>query len=258
MQHGIIKGIKHYVYDDVEEFRKYHEEEIVENWRDGKDGDWVLANDGGIVQVLKAGVLRGSRSKKFRNRPGYVRTIVGTFLVRNDAFMDTDFSQHPGRYSFSKKIVCPNENVFKRKYVTRKERVFAVNVAVGMGPVRAYMDAFDVQSSAAARKRSLILLKQERIMKEITKSVEDIATKLGIDHEYILSKFKGLADVSEDEDIIFKAVRELSKIIGTQSQSVKRLEGGIFGIFQDEITPEQLEEAKRPMLEEREVKDERS
>ena len=50
-----IKHIKHYVYDNVEEFKKEKglDTQLVENWRDGEEGDWVLADDGGVVQLLK-------------------------------------------------------------------------------------------------------------------------------------------------------------------------------------------------------------
>ena len=43
-------------------------------------------------------------------------------------------------------------------------------------------------SKNKAGKKAAVLLKQERVMKEIEKSVLDVAKGLGIDHEYILEK----------------------------------------------------------------------
>ncbi len=53
MRERIVKGITHYLYDDVDEFRKYHESvSLVTDWRHSNKGDWVLADDGQVCQVL--------------------------------------------------------------------------------------------------------------------------------------------------------------------------------------------------------------
>ena len=69
-------------------------------------------------------------------------------------------------------------------------------------------------------------------MKEIEKSVLDVAKGLGIDHEYILNKLKHLADYSEDDNIILQSTKELGKIVGTSGSNVKQIETGIVGMFQ--------------------------
>ena len=69
-------------------------------------------------------------------------------------------------------------------------------------------------------------------MKEIEKSVLDIAKSLGIDHEYVLSKLKNLADYSEDDNIILQSTKELGKIVGTAGTTVKQRDVGLLGVFQ--------------------------
>ena len=158
--------------------------------------------------------------------------------------MDTDFSSHPNRYTFSKKIKNTASRVYKRTKVTNKEKEFATNIVVGMGAVDAYKKAYNEMSTNGARKKATVLLKQERIMKEIEKSVLDTAKELGIDHQYILGKLKNLADYSEDDNIILQSTKELGKIVGTSGQVVKQREMGLLGVFQG-FSNDEIEGASR-------------
>jgi hypothetical protein len=246
-----IKGHRHYIYDSVEEFHSENPGElgVNQNWRSAKEGDWVMSDDGRVIQLLKVSSIKHPNDRKnYKWAKGYVRTVVGSFLNKEKTFMDTDFSQHKNRYTFSKTIKDPNKRVKQRKNNTKNEKIFSVNVVSGMGPVKSYMDAFSELDSGKARKKALVLLKQERIMSDIEKGVLDVAKSLGIDHEYILSRLKRLADYSEDDNIILQSSKELGKIIGTSVNSVKQKEVGVFGMFQG-FTPDQLENVDRKKLE---------
>ena len=235
MEKQKIKGVPHYVYDTYEEFKKNcPSEEIHDDWRTGNEGDWVWSDDGRIVQLLKVSknVNHPGDRKNYKYANGWVRTVVGSFLNRHTVKMDTDFSQHPNRYTFSKTIKDTNKRVKERTKVTNKEKMFATNIVVGMGAVKAYQKAYSEMSKDKAGKKAAVLLKQERVMKEIEKSVLDVAKTLGIDHEYILGKLKHLADYSEDDNIILQSTKELGKIVGTSGNNVKQIETGIVGMFQ--------------------------
>ena len=84
-------------------------------------------------------------------------------------------------------------------------------------------------------------------MQEIEKSVLDVAKELGVDHRYILNRLKTLADDSEDDNIILQSTKELGKIIGTSTNTVKQRDVGVFGMFQG-FSPEQLSDAKGQVL----------
>ena len=117
-----------------------------------------------------------------------------------------------------------------------------------MGPVKAYMDAFKtISDEKKVRAKALVLLKQERIMHEIEKTVLDVAKELGVDHKYVLDRLKCLADNSEDDNIILQSTKELGKIIGTSVNTVKHRDVGVFGVFQG-FSPDQLETAKQEVL----------
>ena len=235
------------MYDYIDEFREIYPKEIIHpHWRESSEGDWVWSDDGRIIQLLKVSnnVNHPGDRKNYKYANGWVRTVVGSFLNRPNIKMDTDFDQHPNRYTFSKKIKNTANRVYKRKHVTNKEKEFATNIVVGMGAIDAYKNAYNVISSNKARKKATILLKQERVMKEIEKSVLDIAKEMGVDHEYVLSKLKSLADYSEDDNIVLQSAKELGKIVGTSGSTVKQREVGLLGVFQGFSTDE-LEGATR-------------
>ena len=49
-----IKENRHYLYDNLGEFQAFVQDmAIVENWRDGEEGDWVLTDDGYVCQILR-------------------------------------------------------------------------------------------------------------------------------------------------------------------------------------------------------------
>tara|TARA_R100000306_G_C4276098_1_gene92612 strand:- start:41 stop:544 length:504 start_codon:yes stop_codon:yes gene_type:complete len=161
--------------------------------------------------------------------------------------MDTDFSSHPNRYTFSKTIKDVSKRVRERKKITKKEREFATNVVVGLGAVEAYKNAYREISDQKARKKATILLKQERVMNEIEKSVLDVAKEMGVDHEYVLSKLKHLADYSDDDNIILQSTKELGKIVGTSGNIIKQREMGLLGVFEG-FSSGELEGAERKEL----------
>ena len=254
MDYRKIKGVKHYVFDDVQDFDNFFTDkdkrpDVCVDWRTANEGDWVVADDGGVIQLLKKSNIKHPNDRRnYKYCESYVRTVVGTFLCLLKTHMDTDFSQHKNRYTFSKTIKSPNTNFYKRDKTTKKQKEFATNVAVGMGAVKSYMDAFSELDSYKAGKKAAILLRQERVMKEVEQSVVDVAKSMGVDHEYILTKLKCLVDSSIEDSIVLNAVKELGKAIGTiGGVTIKQRETGIIGLFQG-FEPGQLESAKRPEL----------
>ncbi len=255
MDYRKIKKVRHYVYDNIEEFNISNPDvEVYEDWRTSNEGDWVHSDDGRIIQLLrvKNGIKHPNDRKNYKFAKGYVRTVVGTFINRDKTTMDTDFSQHKNRYTFSKTIKNPSERVYKREKTTNKEKIFATNVAVGMGPVKAYMDAFNEDKEHTAKRKAAILLKQRRVIREVEKSVMDVAKDLGIDHTYVLQSLKLLAENTDDENIALQSLKEMGKAIGTIGGGIKKIETGVMGLFKG-FSPDQIESAdSRNLLKEKE------
>ena len=248
MDYKEIKGVKHFVYESIEEFNKYKKDINVKNWKDDpQEGDWVVADDGGVVQILKrSGITHPNDRPNYKLSKGYVRTVVGTFLLNNKTNMDTDFDMHPNRYTFSKKLKQANGNFKKRENVTKKEKLFATEVIVGKDAISAVQNIYKENDFNKAKKKAVLLLKQERVMNEVEKGVNDIAKGLGIDHEYVLRRLKSLADTGEEENVVLQSLKELGKIIGTSAPNIKK-DIGVVGMFQG-FSPKQLEKAERKQI----------
>ena len=116
-----------------------------------------------------------------------------------------------------------------------------------MGAVKSYMDAYGELNQDKAKNKAAVLLKQDRVMKEVEKGVMDIAKELGIDHEYIFRSLKLLAETSADENIALQSLKEMGKAIGTLGGGVKKIESGVVGLFSG-FTPEQIANVERKAL----------
>ena len=248
-----IKDVEHCVYSDVEEFEAHNPNTTVNpDWKKAREGEWVIADDNGVVQVLKRSQLsHPNDTKNYKNANGYIRTIVGTFIIKDNTFMDTDFKKHPNRYTFSTSIKNTNANIKNRERTTKKERAFSAKIVSGVGVAKSYMDAFDEEDNKKERRKGLMRLKQDRVIKEVEKGALDVAKKLGIDHDYILRNLKCLCDNSEDENIRLQSVKELGKIVGTiGGTTIKNREMGVFGMFEG-FAPDAIESAKREEIPEK-------
>ena len=70
---------------DIDEFREKYPNIVVKpDWRDADEDDWVEADDGGVIQLLKVSkhVNHPNDRKNYKFAKGWVRTVVGSFLNR--------------------------------------------------------------------------------------------------------------------------------------------------------------------------------
>jgi hypothetical protein len=233
MDYRKIKGTKHYVYKDRDEFIGHMRQErglvpeIVENWRDAQMGDWVLADDGGIVQILKRGTIKHPHDRKnYKFASGWVRTVVGTFLCRHTIRMDTDFSVHPNRYRFN--AVTDQQSHERRKsrpQLSKQEVIFAASLCAGKKLQESYEEAFGPH--ADWRTRAIFLLRRDRIKNLINKNIEEIAAKHGITHEYILEMLKELLETTRQDQVKLSILRELAEWIGGKSKEKQITRGEV-------------------------------
>ena len=73
----------HIVYADQADFRStYPYTDLVKDWRESHEEDWILTDDGQVCQVLKRGVLRNNKAGKTYSN--YIRTAIGSFVCRKN------------------------------------------------------------------------------------------------------------------------------------------------------------------------------
>ena len=263
-----IKGVKHYNFRNKDEFLEYFgvsAPPLVEDWRRGKELDWVVADDGGVVQMLKVSnsIKHPRDTKNYSYATGWCRTVVGTFFMKVDADyfkMDTDWNKHKSRYTFSGSDAnFDSISHNKRKYLTNKEKkfVFAILFSDIVDVYSIYSKIFDKVQPQNIKTRCDNLLREDRIMAEIEKGVQEAAEKQGLTHEWVFKKLKHFADNAEYDADKIRAVDKVGKALGTFNGSIKkephRLPGAV-GLF-GEVTQETLDNiSKRPkQLEEVEV-----
>ena len=234
-----VNGIEHKVYDSGDQLPEVIR--ITRDWRDGHIGDWVLADDECIIQVLRRGEMyrREGKSKK----RGYIGTCTGTFPIGKNVKMDT--SRRINIYSFGggKK---PDDILLDRSKLSTCEEVFVMYITQHkLSPRDAYLQAFDTTNPKYALQQSAKLVKTKRIKTAMKEELKPILEKAGVDEEYIIKGIKSEADTADKPDTRLKALFKLSDIMDLEDKtktSVQQISGAVFKGFDAEI----LEEIKRP------------
>lgn len=253
-----IKGVKHYCFRNVDEFHKFFGKkapQIAPDWRTANEGDWVIADDGGVVQILKMVKKMGHPRDTlgYSYSKGWCRTVVGTFLIKPDSDrgvfkMDTDWKKHKSRYTFGGSgRNLDHSSMNAREHLTKKERQFVFAVLFGD-----LTDIYDIYGKVFPngrreniKKNCDHLMKQERIMTELEKGVKEAAEKQGLDHEWVLSKLKEFADTAETDADKIRATIKVGDSIGTFNEAKKNKKPnqipGAVGMFK-QITEEMVEQ----------------
>ena len=167
-----VKGVYEYVFKSEKEFRNYFPNKNLEkDWRTARNGSYTLTDDKQVVRILDR--------KKFNNKKDnyYVRTLLGLRRVNGK---DT-LSGEPKKniYSFSADKSSEG-SVRDRKNPTANETLFARYVANGEDVVQSYLKVFKTNNVETAKAQSRVLLKQERIIRMISKENMESLKKIGI------------------------------------------------------------------------------
>ena len=224
-----VKDKEHLVYDLESEIP--NDIKPIKNWRDGRVGDWVRADDNSYIQILE---------RKKLGKTDVVQTCIGTYSVNSK--MDT--AERKSRHNLSGK--SSYETLRDRKNPTGQERLFAKRIVLGQDAVEAYMDVYNANSKGYAKKRAALLLKTQRMDVLMDKNKEDVMGKLKIDLYYLLEKAKNEVDNGKNGSDRISALKMLWDAWGVVEKQ-KMTE--ITGIFQG-FEQNKLEEVKRPELSE--------
>jgi hypothetical protein len=227
-----IKKIEHPVYEDLDELPA--ELVYLKDWRKSEVGDWVLADDGCIIQILRKNQMR----TVYRRGKVVVTfgTCTGTFSEKG--LMDTD--RRDNIYSIS--------GTKKGKNLTINETLFAQHIVRGVSPEDAYLKVYRTNNRRYAKFKSGVLIKSERIRKIMKEELKPVMQSLGICPELVLA---GIRDIATDEEAKhsdkLKALFELGEILELKdTQRTTEISGALFQGFE----PQQLEKVERPKLKE--------
>ncbi len=240
MRFYTIKKVAHAVYDNIEECPS--EISYKEDWRTADKGDWVLADDGCIIQVLRKGRMK--RNSKKNPFVDYIGTCTGTFSCESNKMMDTEKRKNIYSFGGDKSY---SDHMVDRKNPTEKEILFTKNLILGMQPKEAYKQAYQNKSDQTASIKASILLKTERIRKLMREEIKPVLKELNITPEVVLGGIRDIALDGEKDSDRLKALTELADILEIKDESkVTDIQGAVFQGFQ----PQQIQAVERPKLKE--------
>ena len=187
------------------------------------------------------------RAKGKLRKVDYVGTCTGTFLKDGKMKMDTD--RRENIYSLSGRL-SSKQVLEQREKLTGREELFIHNLEKKMSLKDAYINAFKTDNEKYAESRAMLLVKTERVKKEMHKRLEPILAKLGIDDELVLDGIKQIATCAEKDSDRLKALTELSEVLeikdkGTKVQEITGMSAKqLFSGFGDN----EIDNTKRPEL----------
>jgi hypothetical protein len=234
-----IKNTKHYLYDSQEELHIASPGVPVRhNWRHGQEGEWVFTDDGFVCKILKILNIAKSDNKTVP----CVRTVCGTFLakdIKKEMLGANGIAENI--YTFSGKNTSQKE--FNERGRTSRELLFARYVASGVDAVSAYKRVYsEAKSKTYIKKRTDRLLKTETIQKMVKQEIREILDSEGVTPEWIIERYKTIADMAESDTAKLRSLESLTKIAGLFStEDTKSEQVTIWAGF----SPEQLEEVKK-------------
>jgi hypothetical protein len=235
-----VNKIDHVVFDSKDEVPK--DIHYLRDWREGHISDWVKADDGCIIQILRRGTMLKPKGRVRTN--DYIGTCTGTFLVNKKIKMDT--SRRMNIYSLGGALT-PEEVIDSRKNLNSKEQLFVLYLAQDMPLQQAYLKAFPTNNPGYASIKAGHLFKTERVQTFMNEKLKPVLEELGIDNKAVLHGIKVIAQTAEKDDTKLKALFKLSDILDLEDKtrtSVQQISGAVFQGF----SKEQLESVERKEL----------
>jgi hypothetical protein len=232
MDFKVVKGKKHYLYDTIQEFRIHHPNEpLNENWRKAKEDEWVVTDDSNVCQILKCYDLKINMSKKVTR---CVRTVLGTFRVDNmNAKLLGEDGIAENIYTFSRTYKAYKE--YQKDGLKPKEFVFARYVAEGMEITQAYKKVFKKsKSSEYIANSAKQLMKKDEVKTMVKEEIKKTLQEEGITPDWILSRYKDIAELAEKDSDKLRSLESLSKISGLFDTDTKQEQLTVWAGFSDE------------------------
>lgn len=211
MKTRVVKGITHYLYENVAEFRNYNDSiGLVSDWRHSSVGQWIETDDKQVCQVLHLGVLKKSDRKK---ETTFIRTIIGSFVCSPSVKIKGDMRTN--MHTFATKGESSETRRKNRKNANIKEFLFAQYVAKGDDVVKAYINAFPTNNENYAKQQAKMLLKTDRVKTLIRQEVDKHLNEAEITPKYLLEEMRSIIDKPESSDRDkLSALNTLIKITG--------------------------------------------
>ena len=240
-----IKNTKHYLYDSKEEYTLSFPTAVIRHsWRHGEEGEWVFTDDGFVCQILKRGILKTETGRK----KAYVRTVCGTFITERltrEMLGENGIAENIYTLSGTNRA----RDNYRNRGDASKELLFARYIATSIArneavdPIEAYKNVYpDAKAERYIKRKADSLLKTESIKTMIRQEVREKLDEEGVTDNWLIERYKTIADLAESDNAKLRSLDSLAKISGLfDTDQQKSEELTIWAGF----SPEQLEEVKK-------------
>jgi hypothetical protein len=239
MRYYTVNNVQYTVFESEDELPT--DVYPIKDWRNGSLFDWVLADDGCYIQILRKGTMTKPKGKV--RKVAYIGTCTGTFIVSPKTKMDT--SRRVNIYSLGGDVER-NQRLDDRENLSTREELFVTYLAKGVDPRKAYLDAFPTNNPHYAGIRAGQLIKTARVRSAMKEELKPYMEQLGLDENYVLSNIKEVIDSSDNKVADkLKALFKLADIMDMEDKNTTQVTTMTGAMFQG-FTPEKLEEVERP------------
>ena len=238
MRYYKVNKAQHVVFDSEDEVPS--DVHYLKDWKEASISDWVLTDDGSIIQILRKGIMLKPKGKV--RKVTYLGTCTGTFIVSPKGKMDT--SRRTNIYSIGGDIER-NDRVDERRSLSTREELFVQYLSGGMDPRKAYLKAFPTNNPTYAGMRAGQLVKTNRVRSRMKEELKPFLEALDLDEHYVLSNIKEVIDSCDKDDTKLKALFKLADIMDMEDKNKTQVTTMTGALFQG-FTPEKLEEVERP------------
>lgn len=215
-------GTDHRIYETASEFCECNPGmSIQRDWRDSVEGDWVMADDGRVCQVLSV--------VKFVTKQGQKVHMVRNAFKAYNASASTKMDCDPEKHKSGVRPGCACDRPPKNW-----EIVMAGLISEGWSPLEAYIQVKPNvrRDSPYTKIYSMKVAASERMQKLIKQKVREAAGRLDIDEEWILSKLKDIVEKNLDSEnsrvksIALEAVKEIKDCLDMKPETEHKIKFG--------------------------------
>ena len=149
----------------------------------------------------------------------------------------SSYRSYDNIYAFSGNFKAKNTYQGENK-LNNKEFLFARYVAEGYDTVEAYKKVYKKSKSPEyINRKTSSMLKKESIRKMVKDEIKKILQEEGVTNEWIIGRYRDIADLAERDSDKLRSLESLSKISGLYETEKKQEQLTVWQGF----TPEQLE-----------------
>ncbi len=228
-----IKGIRHFLYDSIKEFKALKPNTPIKgSWRICEEGDWCTTDDEHVCQILKHSKIYDDFSQKNKT---LIRTVCGTYIAERNTMKMIGADGIPDNiYSFAKTFKS-RDNYRKDRKGELKEHLFAKYVAKGNDVVTAFKKVYTgANNKSYISRKTNELLKKESVRMAIDKETELILSEEGVTPRWIIEKYKLIVDLSERDSDKLRSLEALAKMSGLFDTQTKKEQVTVWAGFSEE------------------------